>query len=873
MKVDHVACGEPANDSERTAIRYLREKIEPLGNDQRWILLSNVPIAVHERAIPLEIDLIAIGNTGIYPIEIKHWDDRFLREHKPIAESESDKFTEKVRILASKIRKVRDPGFLKGRFLLTKSATGSYRNLSFVNGLEFFGLVDWRAVLEIDQPNQFSNSEVDQICKLIVPNSKVTLEGKIRTLANIRNLELQSPVESRFHRVFRGEHTRTRIRVIMHLYDLSASTHPHPLELARREAEAIRKLGRTLKCVPEIVDTFQPVSEYPGELFYFTLTDPSAPSLESRAGDSRWNFDERCRFAINAMNALQSLHSTPMGSTSFVHRKISPRSLLVTVKNEALFTELDMARITDTTTVSPPSADLERQVWQSPEVAQFGIGAADQRSDVYSLCSCLKLIFACEQSDRRELICKILDEGLCDQNSDRKPLSWLILQIERVTGNAECIEHQLPTPEFWSDGILIPFKGSKYKILTRLGKGAFGAVFKVQEIGPDGVAYGIFTAKALFNYASSAIVIPAYRAVRSFTDRPNLATIFETTDVDHPEPIAALMKFVPGTPLRDWIGLFPLLAEDREMSVLELATHWLVSMCDALRPLHAAGFVHGDVSPGNIIESDGQVVLIDYDLLQRSEEPAWNPGTIEYAAPERIDGQNTAFSQDIFSLAATMFHVIFDRPPFLFEGERSNNRGLNWGDTQTDGWGWLPRFFDKATSPDERERFSDAASAFTWIDGVENSRCKLDEDLELLRQNTIDTPEMPETQLSPLAEGLDYVAELSSGCRVSNENLFVEMLKVLQSLNTENSNNLHDTSAGGLTLSSVDNRSAADDVSEQVWFALAAWAKNNNQFTGWERHFIFSVGKRVQLKGAATERQLEIAAPILNHARTIGFPG
>src|SRR5712691_5769303 len=79
MRVDHLPCGEYVNESERIAVEHLVAKLR--GHDaphRRWIVLSNVPSAVNDRAIPDEIDLVCIGPSGFFVIEVKHWDRAFL---------------------------------------------------------------------------------------------------------------------------------------------------------------------------------------------------------------------------------------------------------------------------------------------------------------------------------------------------------------------------------------------------------------------------------------------------------------------------------------------------------------------------------------------------------------------------------------------------------------------------------------------------------------------------------------------------------------------------------------------------------------------------------------------------------------------------
>ena len=61
MRCDHIPCGEFVNKSEEDAIEHLKSCLAKLSGQSRWVLLSNLPSAVNERAIPDEIDLVAIG--------------------------------------------------------------------------------------------------------------------------------------------------------------------------------------------------------------------------------------------------------------------------------------------------------------------------------------------------------------------------------------------------------------------------------------------------------------------------------------------------------------------------------------------------------------------------------------------------------------------------------------------------------------------------------------------------------------------------------------------------------------------------------------------------------------------------------------------
>lgn len=78
--------------------------------------------------------------------------------------------------------------------------------------------------------------------------------------------------------------------------------------------------------------------------------------------------------------------------------------------------------------------------------------------------------------------------------------------------------------------------------------------------------------------------------------------------------------------------------------------------------------IHGDVKPGNILlSSDGTAKVVDFGLVQRSgksdaDEPVW--GTPYYVAPERVKGEPPNAATDIYSLGATLWHLLAGRPPF-----------------------------------------------------------------------------------------------------------------------------------------------------------------------------------------------------------------
>ena len=107
MRVDHIPCGECVNESERVAIERLIRELNGFGTPhQRWILLSNVPSAVNDRAIPDEIDLVCIGPSGFFVIEVKHWDRGFVKDRPIEVQHEATKLSASSRLKVRAIRSI-----------------------------------------------------------------------------------------------------------------------------------------------------------------------------------------------------------------------------------------------------------------------------------------------------------------------------------------------------------------------------------------------------------------------------------------------------------------------------------------------------------------------------------------------------------------------------------------------------------------------------------------------------------------------------------------------------------------------------------------------------------------------------------------------
>ena len=176
------------------------------------------------------------------------------------------------------------------------------------------------------------------------------------------------------------------------------------------------------------------------------------------------------------------------------------------------------------------------------------------------------------------------------------------------------------------------------------------------------------------------------------------------------------MTWVEGTPLAEFMGVFSLLADDlQEADSGELALRWLRSVCLALDVLHRNGLVHGDVSPRNLIVSGGDLVLTDFDFVTKIGEIGTGPGTTLYCSPAVAHRGQVHPSDDIYALAASMFHVLFEREPFRHAGQYDKQRGLNWGRAEPRRVAATHSFHGSRDHLDTQHRFASVADVTSFL--------------------------------------------------------------------------------------------------------------------------------------------------------------
>ena len=153
----------------------------------------------------------------------------------------------------------------------------------------------------------------------------------------------------------------------------------------------------------------------------------------------------------------------------------------------------------------------------------------------------------------------------------------------------------------------------QYEILEPLGEGGMGVVYKARDRELDrSVALKILPAAKVTDPESKRRFVLEAQAASALS-HPNIVTIYGIDEADGGDFIA--MELVEGASLD---RLIP-----RQGLPLTTALRYAVQIADALAAAHAAGIVHRDVKPGNVmVAASGLVKVLDFGLAKLSEEAA-----------------------------------------------------------------------------------------------------------------------------------------------------------------------------------------------------------------------------------------------------------
>ncbi|HEY0380118.1 MAG TPA: serine/threonine-protein kinase [Pyrinomonadaceae bacterium] len=278
-----------------------------------------------------------------------------------------------------------------------------------------------------------------------------------------------------------------------------------------------------------------------------------------------------------------------------------------------------------------------------------------------------------------------------------------------------------------------------YRITGRLGAGGMGEVYLAQD-ARLGRAVAL---KILHDHFArdGARLRRFQREARaaSALNHPNILTIHEVGERDGLHFIST--EFIDGRTLRELIASNALSLEE----VLDIG----VQLASALSAAHAAGIIHRDVKPENVMRRGDQLVkILDFGIAKLTEQPSSElsgeaptlikgqteagmvMGTAGYMSPEQARGLGVDERTDVWGLGCVLYEMLAGRAPFAGETrvdtlvsvlEREPAPLLNPAEDAPAELLELQRIVMKALSKERSARYSSAAEMLEDLRGVSRS--------------------------------------------------------------------------------------------------------------------------------------------------------
>jgi predicted Ser/Thr protein kinase len=205
----------------------------------------------------------------------------------------------------------------------------------------------------------------------------------------------------------------------------------------------------------------------------------------------------------------------------------------------------------------------------------------------------------------------------------------------------------------------LPRKIGPYRVLEKIGEGGMGVVYLASDAENRPVAVKVLGPAVAGDPDARLRLAREVETMRRVRNR-HVAQVLDA-DVNGPSPYI-VTRYVPGPSLDELVRRTGPL---RGQALLQLAG----GLAEALAAIHAAGVVHRDLKPGNVLLDDGQPVVIDFGIAHlpdttRLTKTGLVMGTPGYLSPEVIEGRPASGATDVHAWGATVAYAATGRPPY-----------------------------------------------------------------------------------------------------------------------------------------------------------------------------------------------------------------
>src|SRR5437763_488532 len=199
-----------------------------------------------------------------------------------------------------------------------------------------------------------------------------------------------------------------------------------------------------------------------------------------------------------------------------------------------------------------------------------------------------------------------------------------------------------------------------YRIIESLGQGGMSVVYRAEHVRLGRpAALKLFA--ATLGETDRRERFPRESKLAASLDHPSIVPVYDAGDEEGLLYIA--MAYVEGSDLKTQLVREGKLSLRRTLRIVG-------QIASALDAAHARGLVHRDVKPANILVGPGdRAYLSDFGVVKELAAAGTTRtgsfvGTIEYSAPEQIEGKDVDARADVYALACVLYECVVGTPPF-----------------------------------------------------------------------------------------------------------------------------------------------------------------------------------------------------------------